>query len=257
MVQGGYWPPWSPDIDRAASAHSMAGAAVRVVTAMDAHRLESQFRNPALLAEALTHRSHARGRQQPNNERLEFLGDAILGQVVCRWLYEEFPEMPEGEMAMRKSVIVSEQSLAEAAKRIGLDAMVVLSKEFEAAGGRNRFSVLSDAFEAVTAAIHLDRGLRASRSFVLRALAPTLAEVHDPDYRKDFKSLLMERCQVGGGEAPRYQTIGVSGADHQRTFEVVALVQGTVMGTGTGASKKQAEQIAAREALAAICREAG
>lgn len=235
----------------------MAGAAVRVVNTVDARRLTSQFRDQALLAEALTHRSHARGRQQPNNERLEFLGDAILGQVICRWLYEEFPQMPEGEMAMRKAVIVSEKSLAEAAKRIGLDTMIVLSSEFESAGGRDRYSVLSDAFEAVTAAIHLDRGIRASRSFVLNALAPTLALVHDPDYRRDFKSLLMERCQVGGGDAPRYETVGMSGADHQRTFDVVALVHGDVMGRGTGPSKKQAEQAAAREALAALDGRAG
>ncbi|MDO8588552.1 MAG: ribonuclease III [Armatimonadota bacterium] len=203
-----------------------------------------------MLQQALTHRSclgEAEGIM--SNERLEFLGDAVLGLVVCEYLFTQYADRAEGELAKAKAVAVSEPILAEAAKALGLDQMVLMSSGEEMSGGRKRFSILSDAFEAIVAVIYLDAGLEAARQFVLRALESILQDIDRKEHIRDYKSLLQEMTQSTHKKAPRYIVISEQGADHDKTFTVEARLDGKLLGRGAGKSKKQAEQAAALEAL--------
>lgn len=203
-----------------------------------------------LLQQALTHRSYlGEATGAMSNERLEFLGDAVLGIVVSEYLYTRFPERSEGELAKAKAVAVSEPILAESAKNLGMTDMILMSAGEEASGGRKRFSILSDAFEALVAVIYLDSGLEAARQFILRALESILIDIERQEHIRDYKTLLQEHTQGLHKKAPRYVVIEEVGADHDKTFTVEARLDDEVLGRGRGKSKKQAEQAAALQAL--------
>lgn len=210
------------------------------------------FRDPTILERALRHRSACMEEPLKSNERMEFLGDAVLGLVVCEQLYARFPEASEGDLAKAKAFLVSEPTLAAAARALRLDEAVELSAPEEAMGGRGRPSILSDVFEAVVAAVLLDRGVRAARRFVRSALRDAMRSVAQREYQRDFKSMLQERIQAHSKLTPVYRIVRETGKDHDKTFTAVAQAGGRVLGSGTGKSKKRAEQEAARAALRAM-----
>jgi ribonuclease-3 len=194
-----------------------------------------------LLRLALTHKS---AEAEADNERLEFLGDAVLEIIVTEYLYRNFPEFTEGQLTRARVDAVSEPSLAEVARAMGLGEMLRMSRGEEASGGRDRPSILSDAFEAVVAAVYLSLGLEAARKFVTEQIG-TLGEVRE----RDFKSRLQERTQEVFRATPTYRIAGITGPPHDRAFNAEVLLNGKVVGRGAGRSKKIAEQAAAEEAL--------
>ncbi len=204
--------------------------------------------NLPLLKQALTHKSAASGSME-DNERLEFLGDSVLGLLVNEYLFHNYPHKAEGELTRAKAATVSEPALAEAAVRLDLGKYLLMSKGEEASGGRGRPSMLSDAFEAVIAAVYLDGGLCAARKFVLRWLAEPLQAIEEGSQNLDYKSALQEIVQEWHRVAPNYVTVREMGPDHDKTFLAEARYGTTVLGTGSGRSKKEAEQAAAKEAL--------
>ncbi len=208
-----------------------------------------QFRDLALLKRALTHRSAAAKNHFESNERLEFLGDSVLGLVVCETLFRLYPQHSEGDLAKSKAYVVSETALAEAAKRIGLEEFLVMSVSEAASGGRRRRSILADAFEAIIAAVYLDRGIVAARRVVRNALLETLHAVVIDTHRHDFKSALQERTQAALRQAPLYLIANEEGQEHDKTFLAEAVLGEVIIGTGSGKSKKEAEQAAALDAL--------
>lgn len=215
-----------------------------------ARKLQIEISDFALLRQALTHRSYlGETPEVTSNERLEFLGDAILGAVVCEYLYRTYEDRAEGDLAKAKAVAVSEPVLADAAKQLGIDQMVLMSTGEEASGGRERLSILSDTFEALVAVLYLDGGLEAARPFCLRALESILDDIERQEHIRDYKSLLQEMTQGKHKKAPKYTVIREEGADHDKTFLVEARLDGNLLGVGTGKSKKQAEQAAALQAL--------
>lgn len=212
-------------------------------------RLGVQFSQLENLEAALRHRSATVQSGLPSNERLEFLGDSVLGVCVCEQLYRQNPGMPEGEMAKAKSWLVSEPVLAQTALRLGIDKAIELSFSEQAVGGRQRPSILSDTFESIVGALFLDRGLRAVRSFVKTALAESFQQVSRNEHKTDYKSGLQEWTQSQYRCTPEYHIIAVEGRDHNRTFRAQVCILGRPWGTGSGRSKKSAEQAAARQAL--------
>ncbi|MBO2520275.1 MAG: ribonuclease III [Firmicutes bacterium] len=211
------------------------------------------FRDESLLERALTHSSyaHEEGRAREDNERLEFMGDAVVQLAVTERLYQQFPDRREGELAKMRASVVCAESLAEAARRLCLGEHLLLGKGEEQSGGRERVSVLGDAFEAVAAALYLDSGWDAARKFVLSALAPELAGLDRPKAEVDPKSALQERLQALSKKTPTYRLVSESGPDHDKVFVSEVLYEGKVLGRGTGRSKKESEQEAARQALKA------
>ena len=218
-----------------------------------ARKLHIDVDDYEMLNQALTHRS-CLGESEGvlSNERLEFLGDAVLGLVVCEYLFTQYSDRSEGELAKAKAVAVSEPILAEAAKALGLDQMILMSSGEEMSGGRKRFSILSDGFEAIVAIVYLDCGLEAARQFVLRALESILVDIDRKEHIRDYKSLLQEMTQSVHKRAPKYIVVSEQGADHDKTFLVEARLDGNVLGRGAGKSKKQAEQAAALVALESV-----
>ena len=213
-------------------------------------KLGVEFSDLSLLKQALTHRSYlGEVDSASSNERLEFLGDAVLGLVVSDYLHREYSDRTEGELAKAKAVAVSEPILAQAAKDLGIDQAIYLSTGEETSGGRERLSILSDTFEAVVAAIYIDVGLDAAQRFILNALDQILTDIERGEHIRDYKSLLQELTQSVHKRAPQYVVVWEEGADHDKTFVVEARLNDSVLGTGTGKSKKQAEQAAALEAL--------
>jgi ribonuclease-3 len=185
-------------------------------------------------------------------ERLEFLGDSVVGLVVCERLYRSCPDSPEGELARRRAYLVSRGVLAEAARTVGLDSAGGIAAALEHLGDRARESVLADAFEALVGAIFLDRGYRTARRVVNGALAPAFGAVRREGFAEDPKTCLQELTQARWRVLPDYQVGPPAGADHAPLFEAVVRLQGHVAGRGTGGTKKEAEQRAAREALARL-----
>jgi ribonuclease III len=212
-------------------------------------RLGVTFRDVSHLERALRHRSAALDQPMESNERLEFLGDSIVGMVICDYLFARFPETREGDLAKAKAYIVSEPTLAEAGQLMGLDAAIEMSAAEEASGGRNRRSILSDTFEAVIAAVYLDHGIRAARRVVRTFLKEPMARVAYEEYHRDFKSLLQEKTQAANRKTPHYRILAETGFDHDKTFVAQALLGSKVIGEGSGKSKKEAEQAAAQAAL--------
>jgi ribonuclease-3 len=215
-----------------------------------ARRLHVDINDLDLLQQSLTHRSYlGEAAETESNERLEFLGDAVLGMVVCEYLFTTYTDRSEGELAKAKAVAVSEPVLAESAKKLGLDQMVLMSAGEDASGGRTRLSILADTFEALVAVVYLDLGLEAARDFCLDALAAILDDIERQEHIRDYKSLLQEMTQGKHKKAPTYIVIREEGADHDKTFVVEARLDADLLGCGIGKSKKQAEQAAALEAL--------
>ena len=212
------------------------------------NNLGYQFKNPALLARALTHSSYANERHvnTGDNERLEFLGDSVLGFITAEYLFANHRDFPEGELTKLRAYAVCEKSLFSYAEEIGLGHYLKLGKGEERTGGRTRPSVLSDAFEAVIAAIYLDGGMDEAKKFVLRFVVPYVEA--KPTF-KDYKTMLQEVVQKNQGETLEYVLVSETGPDHDKCFTVEVHLNSNVIGRGVGGSKKKAEQNAAKEAL--------
>ena len=216
-------------------------------------KLQVNVTDYALLHQALTHRSFlGESAEALSNERLEFLGDSVLGLVVAEYLFSEFSDRSEGELAKAKAVAVSEPVLAESAMNLGLQEMILMSGGEDASGGRRRLSILADTFEALIAVIYLDCGLEAAREFILRALKSILKDIELKEHIRDYKTLLQEHTQGIYKKAPLYVVIAEKGADHDKTFTVEAMLDDIFLGSGEGKSKKQAEQAAALQALESV-----
>jgi ribonuclease III len=214
-------------------------------------KLGHRFADPSLLRMALTHRSvSAEDPTRVDNERLEFLGDAVLQLVVTDLLYAGHPDLPEGELAKVRAAVVSRPMLAEVAGTLGLGRYIELAAGEERTGGREKGSILGDALEAVLGAVYLDGGFEAVAGVVAPLWEPLIADRAERPGVRDYKTRLQE-ILAKDGERPRYE-IESSGPDHDRRFVATVIVDGTPAGTGSGRSKKAAEQEAAREAIAAI-----
>ncbi len=212
-------------------------------------RLDYTFQNRALLENALTHSSYAnehRDTGMTSNERLEFLGDSVLGMVVADHLYREHPRMPEGDLTRTRASLVCEESLVEVARALELGKYLHLGKGEDAGGGRERPSILADATEAVLAAIYLDGGIAQARR-VIRTLI--LAGEEETSSSRDHKTALQELVQRKSGRKLTYRLVGEEGPDHAKRFSVEVVLNGTVVGCGEGRTKKAAEQCAAKAAI--------
>jgi ribonuclease-3 len=210
--------------------------------------LDFEFADPALLELALTHRSHAfEAGGLPTNERLEFLGDAVLGLVVTDWLYRRLPDSNEGRLAKIRAAAVNTHSLAEVARGLGIGDEVKLGRGEEQSGGRDKDSILADALEAVLGAVYLDGGMKAADGLVRRLFEPLLDELTDRQGSLDYKTSLQELTAATVALLPVY-SLTEEGPDHEKRFTATVTVDGEALGHGEGRSKKEAEQVAARQA---------
>lgn len=211
------------------------------------------FENIHLLNRALTHSSYANEHKKSNliyNERLEFLGDSVLGVIVSEYIFSKYPEYPEGELTKLRATVVCEPSLAYIAKNIGLGSYILLGKGEEATGGRDRVSILADAFEAVIGSIYLDGKLRNAKKFTLKYLSSIIEEaVNGGDIFIDYKTQLQETIQKVNKNKIDYVLVNEEGPDHNKTFFMEVRIGDDSLGTGSGRSKKEAEQNAAKLAL--------
>ena len=215
------------------------------------NKIGYQFKNPALLNEALTHSSYANENKSQHikyNERLEFLGDSVLSIVVSDYIYKNCPELPEGELTKLRASLVCEKSLYEFAKKIDLGNYLILSKGERNNGGADRPSILSDAFEALIAAIYIDGGIAPASKHILNFVIPAIKNSKKKKIN-DYKTTLQEIIQKNPGEKLEYVLVKESGPDHNKHFVVEVHLNSNVIGKGGGRSKKEAEQQAAREAL--------
>ncbi|MBI2265907.1 MAG: ribonuclease III [Armatimonadetes bacterium] len=216
-------------------------------------KLKVRFKDRSLLNLALTHISYSNERKEflVNNERLEFLGDSVLALVLNEHIYKRYPFSPEGDLAKMKSFLVSSEVLARIGQRLEMGQYLLLGKGEEATHGRKKLSLVANAVEAIIGAVYMDQGLAKSRTFVMQELSGEIREVTHSQY-KDFKTKLQEVMQRRFRCAPRYRVLKETGPAHRRTFEVGVQHKGNILGSGTGASKKEAEQAAAKEALTAL-----
>ena len=213
-------------------------------------KLGYKFKNPALLESALTHSSYAneaKERSVRSNERLEFLGDSVLGLTVSAFIYDNYPDMHEGRMTRLRSELVCEKSLAAIAAALSLGDCLLLGHGEEKGGGRNRPSILADAVEAVFAAVYIDGGFSGVSTVITNHLVSRVDISQDKS--SDYKTALQEVVQEKSGQALGYSTIDESGPDHMKLFTVEVRLNGVNIGRGTGKSKKEAEQQAAKAAL--------
>lgn len=213
-------------------------------------KINYQFKDTKLLQNALTHSSYANETHKPemSNERLEFLGDAVLSIIVSDYLFDHFRHIPEGELTRLRAASVCERSLCEFAKKLGLGQHLFLSRGEQNTGGRERSSILADAFEALIAAIYLDGGIEKTREFVLSYVKESIEGQQKVAF-KDYKTALQEVIQQNPEDRLCYVPAGESGPDHNKTFRVEVTINSNVVGVGEGKSKKDAEQAAAKEAL--------
>jgi len=212
-----------------------------------------RFHNITLVQNALTHSSYANERWHDSlrsNERLEFLGDSILGMVVAEHLYKNFPNRPEGELTRMRADMVCERSLADVAERINLGEHLLLGHGEERFGGRTRASILADAVESLIAASFLDGGMEAARQFINRFIlvAVPVKKLHNVDYKTDLQELVQQKKD----QTITYALVAETGPDHDKQFQVEVSLNGSVVGMGVGTSKKRAEQDAARVAIATL-----
>ncbi|MFH1679989.1 MAG: ribonuclease III [Candidatus Eisenbacteria bacterium] len=215
-------------------------------------KLGVRFRDLSLLNQALVHRSFLNGRgaeRVESNERMEFLGDSVLGLVVNEHLYRKHPDENEGDLTKIKSLVVSRQILAQKAEETGLGRYLLLSSSESEAGGRMRASIIADALEAVIGAIYLDQGLPGAGQFIRRIILDEMQEITENKDHLNYKSLLQEKVQSERKQHPVYRIRKEMGPDHLKTFHVDVSVGGKVIGHGGGNTKKDAEQSAARSAL--------
>lgn len=211
------------------------------------------FRDKTLLNHALTHSSYANENREKgfsDNERLEFLGDSILGFVVADYLYHSFPDRPEGELTRIRADLVCEKNLAKAAATIALGEYLLLGHGEDHGGGRNRDSIVSDAMESVIAASYLDGGFEAAKGIIDRLILSDIPQGKPRNF--DYKTALQELVQRKKDQVIQYELIGESGPDHDKHFDVQVLLNGKTVGTGSGSSKKRAEQAAAADAVEAL-----
>lgn len=217
------------------------------------HSVGYRFRDRGLLEHAMTHTSRANEDVSggvADNEALEFLGDAVLGFVVADILFREFPEYDEGQKSKTKASLVSTATLARQAERLNLGDHLLLGRGEEKTGGRRKQALLADGYEALIAAIYLDGGIEQARAFIAREFAPHVAEVRQGGVTgHDYKSALQEYLQAHDRPLPEYRLAGTIGPDHRKLFQVEAVVNGEAIATATGASKKEAEQEAAKGAI--------
>ncbi len=213
-------------------------------------KIEYHFKNQGYLKTALTHSSYANETKAAggSNERLEFLGDSILGVVVADYLFKNFPDLPEGDLTKKRAALVCEKACCGFSKQLDIGKHLLLSHGEQNSGGRTRSSILADAFESVIAAIYMDGGMEEARKFILRFVLPLL-QTAKPKAFKDYKTALQEIIQQNPEERLEYVLIGESGPDHDKHFTVEVHLNSNVIGKGGGRSKKEAEQQAAREAM--------
>lgn len=213
------------------------------------NRIGYTFQNKKYLERAMCHASFANEHRLGHfgcNERLEFLGDSILGFLTARYLYQNFPHKPEGQLTKMRAAQVCESALCQYAGEIGLGEVLLLGKGEEKCGGRERPSTLADAFEALLAAMYLDGGIEPVEKFLL----PIIERHHLDDQTTDYKTMLQELIQQNAGDKLHYEQVSESGPDHEKVFSSVVYLNDRIVGKGSGKSKKEAEQSAARNALA-------
>lgn len=213
------------------------------------------FRDKSLLTRALTHRSYLN--ENPDlpyldNERLEFLGDAILDFVAAEYLYQHFPEMSEGDLTSLRAALVKGETLARFATQLGLPPFLLMSRGEDAAGGRARIPLLAGAFEALVGAVYLDQGQENARALILQFLTPEAERAHNQRLDRDAKSMLQEMSQGRLQVTPQYRLVETRGPDHAKEFTIEVVLKAHVYGRGTGRSKQIAEQEAAQVALRAL-----
>ena len=221
-------------------------------------KLHYTFRDPSLLEQALCHSSYAnerRARHIQSNERLEFLGDSILGLVTAEFLYRQRPEWPEGELTRSRAALVCEKSLYEVALGLNLGEYLYLGRGEESGGGRGRPSILADAVEAVIAAVYLDGGMEQATALIRRSLLDAFREDQSETRNQDYKTILQELIQHKPEQVMTYGLLDEQGPDHAKIFTMEVRVNGEPLGQGTGRSKKEAEQAAARVALERLTRD--
>lgn len=214
-------------------------------------KLKYEFTDKSILATALTHSSYANEKRDVgcvSNERLEFLGDSILGMTVAHHLYESYSNMPEGKMTRLRAELVCEQSLYTVATKLDLGSFMRLGKGEANSGGRKRSSILADAVEAVIAALYLDGGYENAREFIAEYILP-FADVSWEAHISDYKTALQELIQQHSGSVLSYHLLGESGPDHDKRFEAEVRLNDNPLGSGSGRTKKEAEQSAAKRAL--------
>lgn len=215
-------------------------------------KIDYHFKDKIILIQALKHRSYlvTTGEERlQSNERLELLGDAILGMIVTEFLYKRFPEEEEGILTNYKSILVNRSNLGRVAKKFGLGEFLLLNEAEEKSGGRKRISILSDAVESIIGAIYLDGGLESACKFVYKNITDGLDSLLAEGKLKNYKSQLLEFCQRDSIHGPKYIVEKEYGPDHKKVFTVAVVVNGDKLGYGRGHSKKVAEQRAAKEAL--------
>ena len=218
-------------------------------------KLNYAFQDPSLLEEALSHSSYAnehRSARLRSNERLEFLGDSVLGFVTAEFLFSRHPDLPEGDLTRIRAALVCEQSLYEVAGKLDLGRYLKLGRGEESGGGRTRVSILADAVEAVFAAVYLDGGIAAASALIHRCLLDAEKEEAVEERRRDYKTALQELVQRQADQVLLYRMTGEAGPDHAKTFSAEVLLNGDTIGKGSGRSKKEAEQSAARAALESL-----
>lgn len=217
----------------------------------DAEKLGLTFKNLDLLVEALTHRSYLNEHKAagPHNERLEFLGDAVLELVATAFLFKRFPNKPEGDLTAFRAAMVNTVSLAESAKALGMSDMMLLSKGEARDTGRAREIILANAFEAVIGALYLDQGYDASEAFIARTLYPKIDSIIEKRTYQDAKSQFQEAAQDKKSVTPHYKTLSEDGPDHDKKFTVGVFLHEEEIAEGIGKSKQEAEQDAAKNAL--------
>lgn len=222
--------------------------------------LRYRFKKKSILKAALAHKSYLRTKLpkevSSSNERLEFLGDSVLGLVVSEFLYQKFPKKPEGELTKLKATLVNELTLSRRAKEFKLGEFLLLSPEEEKSGGRHRESILADACEAIIAAAYLDGGMKAAKKVVSRLILDKYLETTTDRGQHNYKGELLEYLQGRALGMPSYQVEIAEGPDHKKVFTIAAFAQSRKLGSGRGASKKEAEQMAARAALEKLQKEA-
>lgn len=219
--------------------------AIRVTAAEFAENLGYEFTDAALFRRSLAHRSWCAEHGEQSNERLEFLGDAVLGLAVTNYIYAKYPDLPEGDLAKLRASVVNATSLAEVAAELGLGSQMLLGKGEAATGGRTKPSIVSDALEAVIGAVYLDGGWDAAEELVLRLLEDRITEDSSGPGGGDYKTRLQELVARRFEQLPSYRVQG-DGPDHAKSFVAEVFVGGVARGHGEGRSKKQAEQAAAR-----------
>lgn len=215
-------------------------------------KFQIDFSDPSLIITALKHRSYLNVTNEDrvaSNERLEFLGDAVLDLIVTQYLYRKFPKRTEGQLSKIKSILVSKPVLAEVAMDLSLGNLLLINRGEEKTGGRRRQSILADTFEAIIGAIYLDKGLPVTEEFVHKHLLSKFKKIMQVELYKNYKSVLLEYAQAQSNQLPEYRVLKEEGPDHDKRFVIGVYLDGKKVGEGSGKSKKTAEQEAARRAI--------